>query len=352
MADYDTIVKTMMAKFTELSGIAPDGASDIGIRMKVLAAQIYSLTTELDGIKRQLFPTTAQAKSLDMHAQMRGLCRKTAVNSSGVLRFLRQTPATYDITIAAGTICQTESGGVRFETTDDCVLPKGALYAEAPAKSVQSGEKANVAAQRVCVFVTAPQGVYGVTNPAPFTGGTDAESDTALRERLLSSYQTISNGTNAAFYYNEAMGYDFVYSASVLARARGIGTVDVAVAGRGVLLTSQDLALISADFARKKEICVDVLVKPPVLRPVTIAIGITPCDEYGFDGVKAALETHITEFMSGRRIGFPLLLAELSNCVYGFDGVYNHRVTAPLADTDAAPDELITLGTLTVTRLE
>ncbi len=351
MTDYDTIVKTMTDKFTALSGIVPDAASDIGIRLKVLAAEVFSLLAELEGLRRELFPTTAQGGSLDLHAQTRGLARKEATPSAGVLRFLRQTPAVYELSIPAHTLCQTEQGGVHCETTADCVLNEGALYADAPARSVETGEGANVAAGRVTVFGTAVQGVYAVTNPEPFTGGSEGEDDDALRARLLAGYRTIANGTNAAFYYNEAMKYGFVHSASVLPRARGVGTVDVVAAGKGEALSAEQMALIQEGLAEQKEICVDVQVIPPVLRPVEVAVAVTPRDEYGFEGVKTAVEACITGYLAEKTVGAPLHTAELSNLVYGLAGVYNHHLTLPAQDIPAAPDELITLGALTVTRL-
>lgn len=351
MADYDAIVKAMTDRFTALSGIVPDAASDIGIRLKVLAAEVFSLLAELEGLRRQLFPTTAQGESLDLHAQTRGLARKQATPSVGVLRFLRQTPAVYEIIIPAHTVCQTEQGGVHCETTADCVFKAGALYADAPAQSLEAGEGANIAAGRVTVFATAVQGVYAITNPEPFSGGSEGEDDDALRTRVLTGYQTIANGTNAAFYYNETMKYAFVHSVSVLPRVRGIGTVDVVAAGKGEALSAGQMAIIQQGLAELKEICVDVQVIPPVLHPVEVAITVTPRDEYGFEGVKAAIEACIRAYLAEKAIGTPLHTAELSNLVYGLEGVYNHHLTLPAQDIPLAPDELITLGTLTVTRL-
>ena len=45
-----------------------------------------------------------------------------------------------------------------------------------------------------------PIGVVQCTNPAAFSGGCDAESDEALRGRVLASYQRLPNGANAAYY--------------------------------------------------------------------------------------------------------------------------------------------------------
>lgn len=351
MADYEQILKTMTGRFTELSGIEPNAASDIGIRLKVLAAQIFSLTAELEGLKGQLYPTTAQGEKLDLHAQMRGLTRKQATPATGVLRFSRQSPAACDIVIPAGTRCQTEQDSVQCETTADGILKTGELAAEVPAQTIETGERANVAAGRVTVFACAVSGVYAVTNPTPFTGGCEAEDDDTLRARLLESYRVISNGTNTAFYYNEAMKYPFVHSARVLPRVRGIGTVDVLAAGRGAAPSAEQLAVIQADLAAQKDICVDVRVLPPVLKPTDVTLEVRVRDEYGFESIRQRLTVLITEFFSERQVGAPLYAAELSGRVFGCDGVVNHRLILPSSDIAAADDTLITLGTLTIQRL-
>ena len=59
---YNEILERMNDKFEELSGYSPDRASDIGIRIKLLAGELYSLCTEIDGIKKQMFPNPIQTK--------------------------------------------------------------------------------------------------------------------------------------------------------------------------------------------------------------------------------------------------------------------------------------------------
>ncbi len=351
MADYNEILRAMTGQFEQLAGFSPDAASDIGIRMKVLAAQIFSLRCELETLRQGLFPTTAQTEQLEMHAATRGIRRKAALPSSGMLRFYRQTHAAHDILIPAKTLCQTEGGAVQVETIADCVLPAGALSVETLAQSVQTGAETNIAAGYVTVFGTAPQGVYGVTNPTPFTGGQNAEEDTLLRERLLESYSTIANGTNTAFYYEQAMQHDAVYSASVIPRARGIGTVDVVAAGRGELLTEDALAVIEQELAKQKEICVDVAVRSPSCSTAAVTVALQARDGYGFGQVRDAVLQRIAGYFAAQRIGQPMHVSHLSAELCGVEGVYNHTLLAPAGDIPAAADQLIVLGEVTVTRM-
>ncbi|MFQ7061561.1 MAG: hypothetical protein ACLRQY_02295 [[Clostridium] leptum] len=66
---YESILSRMQDQFQELAGFPADDASDIGIRLKVLAGELFSACTNLDWLKRQVFPQTAQGIQLDYHAQ-------------------------------------------------------------------------------------------------------------------------------------------------------------------------------------------------------------------------------------------------------------------------------------------
>ena len=108
---YESILSRMQGRFQELAGFQADDASDIGIRLKVLAGEIFSAYTNLDWLQRQVFPQTAQGSQLDYHAQQRGIQRKSAVCSQGMLEFSREAALLYDVTIPEGTVCATSQEG-------------------------------------------------------------------------------------------------------------------------------------------------------------------------------------------------------------------------------------------------
>lgn len=89
---YSEILERMQTEFEKNAGYVPDDASDISIRMKTLAGEIFSLESSLDFLKRQMFPTTATGEYLDKHAEMRGLKRKPAIKASGKLMFYVERP--------------------------------------------------------------------------------------------------------------------------------------------------------------------------------------------------------------------------------------------------------------------
>ena len=93
MDSYQEILDRMKAKYKELSGYEADGASDIGIRMQVLAGEVFSLSCYAQWIIRQMFPQTAQGEQLDYHALEQGLTRKPAIAAKGTLSFYLEEAA-------------------------------------------------------------------------------------------------------------------------------------------------------------------------------------------------------------------------------------------------------------------
>ena len=59
MKSYDEFVSAMSRTFTSRAGYSPDEASDIGIRIRVLAGELYNLQSNIQWLKQQVFPQTA-----------------------------------------------------------------------------------------------------------------------------------------------------------------------------------------------------------------------------------------------------------------------------------------------------
>ena len=236
----------------------PDGAGEMAVRMYALAVQVYGLYQEAEWTRRQCFPQTATGEELDKHAFLRGLTRNEAVRAAGTLRFSVGTAAQTDLPIPQGTVCMT-AGLVTFETTREAVLPAGKLSVDVPAQAVLPGSGGNTPAGTIRTMAVAPTGVAACTNPAAFTGGRETEEDEELRARILASYQRLPNGTNAAYYEQEATALEGVAAANVLPKNRGLGTVDIYIAADGGLPSQELLEEVQDALARSLVDCVLVL---------------------------------------------------------------------------------------------
>ena len=91
------------------------------------------------------------------------------------------------------------AAGNAFATAQAATLPAGQLTIAAVAATAQlPGAQGNVAAATLTTFGTRPPGIDSVTNPAGATGGSDAESDPAFRQRIRMYVSGIARGTESA----------------------------------------------------------------------------------------------------------------------------------------------------------
>jgi uncharacterized phage protein gp47/JayE len=348
---YSEILSAMQTRYRELAGFDADDASDIGIRLKVLAAEVAKAYERATTLQEQVFAQTATGLYLERHAETRGLFRKAAVAAQGSLRFRREVPSQININVPAGVIAATRSTPqLRFETTEAVVLPAGQTEILAPAKAISGGRESNVAAGAVTVLVTAAPGLSTVENPVPFAGGVDEENDEALRARLLESYRHISNGANPAFYYDLAMSRDGVESANILPRNRGRGTVDVVIeAADGV--KSAILEDLSDLYAAQKEINVDVQVLGATRVSCGLALELAPENGHSYEVVAAAVSETVATYVGGLAVGAPLLLSHMGAKILAVEGVANYEIHAPTADVKPAGTQVLRPGNIAIIRM-
>ena len=350
MKEWTEIYEQMRGTFAQRAGFVPSEGCDSAVRLYALAAELQSLLMQADWVLDQSFPQTAQGTYLDYHAETRGITRGAAEKAAGVIRFAAADKVTAACPIEKGTVCMTAEG-VRFETTEDAAIAVGSQWADVPAQAVEAGAGGNVIAGTVTLLSAMPVGVVQCTNPAAFSGGCDAESDEALRGRVLASYQRLPNGANAAYYEQEAMRYPGVAAAKAVGRARGIGTVNVVIATHAGVPDAALLAAVETDLQKKREIAVDVKVLTPTVETVAVTAALKAAPGYTFAEAKAGAQSALEALFTGELLGKSVTTARLLTLLCGVEGVENVHLTAPAADVAVGSTELPMLGTVTISEL-
>ena len=350
MKEWTEIYEQMRGTFAQRAGFVPSEGCDSAVRLYALAAELQSLLMQADWVLDQSFPQTAQGMYLDYHAETRGITRAAAEKAAGTLRFAAADKVTAACPIEKGTVCMTAEG-VRFETTEDAAIAVGSQWADVPAQAVEAGAGGNVIAGTVTLLSAMPVGVVQCTNPAAFSGGCDAESDEALRRRVLASYQRLPNGANAAYYEQEAMRYPGVAAAKAVGRARGIGTVNVVIATHAGVPDAALLAAVETDLQKKREIAVDVKVLAPAVETVAVTAALKAAPGYTFAEAKAGAQSALEALFTGELLGKSVTTARLLTLLCGVEGVENVHLTAPAADVAVGSTELPMLGTVTISEL-
>ena len=350
MKEWTEIYEQMRGTFAQRAGFVPSEGCDSAVRLYALAAELQSLLMQADWVLDQSFPQTAQGAYLDYHAETRGITRGAAEKAAGTIRFAAADKVTAACPIEKGTVCMTAEG-VRFETTEDAAIAVGSQWVDVPAQAAEAGAGGNVIAGTVTLLSAMPVGVVQCTNPAAFSGGCDAESDEALRGRVLASYQRLPNGANAAYYEQEAMRYPGVAAAKAVGRARGIGTVNVVIATHAGVPDAALLAAVETDLQKKREIAVDVKVLAPTVETVAVTAALKAAPGYTFAEVKAGAQSALEALFTGELLGKSVTTARLLTLLCGVEGVENVHLTAPAADVTVDATELPMLGTVTLSEL-
>lgn len=352
MKTYDEILASMTQRYSELSGFVPCEESDVSIRLKVLAGEVYSALVEFEWLRRQMFVTTATDKYLDYHGAQRGLSRREASYAQGEVIFTASQTAQEDIVIPEGTVVATAGENpLYFETVEEVIIYSGTTAAHALCESMTKGRKYNVSDGAVCNIVTSVANVTTVTNPDPFTDGADAESDDEFRARIADSYKNASNGTNCAYYKNVALETSGVAGAGVVPRGRGVGTVDVYIAGEGSEVTPELLNQVQNRMSQLREVNVDVLVKEahPVAFDLNMMLEVE--DGYDFDEVRLRFVQVLKDYIATCGVGGKVLLTEIGERVYHLEGVKEYMfVHALCSDLRLAPDQYPVVGDVYVTQ--
>ena len=347
MKTVDEIYGELLVSFGKRTGLEPREGCDLSARMYALAAQVCALYVQADWALRQAFPQTAEGEYLDAHAQLRGLERKRATAAQGTVRFTAGEKADAPREIPKGTVCMT-AGLVRFETERAGVLEAGALTADVPVRALEAGEAGNVSAGAISSMAVAPMGIASCANPQPCGGGSDGEGDEVLRERVLGTFKRLPNGANAAFYEQGALSFDQVAAAAVVARPRGVGSVDIVPATMNGLPDKELLDQLQAYFEERREIAVDLKVRAPRTAVVNITVQVEARESWDRAEVLSRVERAVREWFTGRLLGQDILRAKLGSLIYDCDGVENYAISAPAADLRVDSDVLPMLGTLRV----
>lgn len=137
---------------------------------------------------------------LDEFVRLFGMSRFPAKRATGIVTFERNTPATTDILIPTGVqVTTTGATPVVAQTTSPALIVIGQSSVDVPVQATTAGTPGNVVANSLRYRTVPLAGITSFTNPGPLTGGADAESDAALRQRFTQTLFRNMAGTESMF---------------------------------------------------------------------------------------------------------------------------------------------------------
>jgi hypothetical protein len=162
---------------------------------------------------------TATGPDLDRLAALRGIFRKGATQSQGNVQFLTSSPQT----IIAGTVLN----AVNSLTYQVQVTSVYNNLENIPITSISTGSNTNLSVGTSMTWSVPPYNSQStVLVSTPLTGGTDTETDDALRARLIAVQQYPQQAGNASQLINVASTLDpLIQQAFVYPNFNGLGTL-------------------------------------------------------------------------------------------------------------------------------
>lgn len=187
----------------------------------------------LNEIVQIFFPEWAYGQYLDMHARAAGLSRKLATAASGTLKVTgvegTVIPKGFKFSVPATAI----TPNIEYETLEDAVIPgdtsNRTVYINI--QCTEAGTVGNVPQNSVKLMSSPIGGIAEITNEAEITGGTEEETDDALRERIAEIDERGGESFvgNDADYIRWAKEVEGVGEALVVPEWKGSGTGTVKI---------------------------------------------------------------------------------------------------------------------------
>ncbi len=362
-------VQTFTGLMQQMAAAVQGGATQlidltVGAVLRALLEAAASVALWLQWLIVQVLSATRAATSagpdLDSWMADFSLLRMPGASALGTVTFSRYTSG-LAATIPVGCTIMTQDGLTQFSVIADAALPAwngsngytlaaGLISVDVPAMAAQSGAGSNVQAGTITVLTTPIPGVDLVINAAPMAGGTDPESDAALRARFTLYINSRSLATPSAILFAVAslrpgLRYTLLENQTLAGVVQAGNFCVIVDDGSGAPAASLLTAAQGAVNA-VRPIGSTYIVVGPLVVPASVALTI----ETGTPGTHAlvaqSVQTAIATWIASLPIGGTLAISRLDAIAHETDpGVISVTSTTINSATQdlTAPDNAVIL---------
>ena len=342
----------------------------IGAVLRSVAEANAGVVLWLQGLILQVLALTRLATStgadVDTWVNDWGVYRLSATLAIGSVTYSRFTP-TNSALIPVGALVQTADGTQTFAVVADptnsmwsttqngYLLPAGVASVTVPVQATTGSSAGNVVAGAVNVIFSAIVGVDTVTNALPFAGGSNAETDAALKARFIKFVASLSKGTIPAIQY-AVTSLQLGLQCTVIENTTPDGstkagylwvTVDDGTGAPSSATLST--AALAVGNTRAGGIMWGVFA--PTVITANISITITTAPGYDHPTLVAAVAAAVKAYVNTLPLGQSLIFVGLTSAISAVSpGISNMAVSVNLSRNDvvAAQNNVVKLGSLTV----
>lgn len=335
------LISQMQADAEREAGATQLRQSNLRVLPKVFAFGVHGLYAYIDWVVKQLFPDSSEKSFLERQASIQGIYRRDATAATGTLTVTRTAGAT----IPVGTVFVAADGETRFTTTEEPEVDES----EVPVQCMTTGTGGNREAGETYALVSPLSGVATEATGSEMAGGTEAETDDSLRERLIYRLQNPPRGGTATDYVAWAMEVPGVTRAWCFPKELGIGTVTVRFATDGLtengVPTEGMVSIVSDYIAENAPVTAATTVVAPVAKTVNFVIEDLYPDT---PSVRAQIEAELKSlFIREAEPGKALLISHVRQAISSAAGEEDFELVSPTEDIGADVDELLVVGSVT-----
>lgn len=320
--------------------------SVLKVLARVWAGVVYPLHLFLFWIYAQAFAHLADGDQLDRHGQEIGVFRKPATFANGLVIF----PGATGVVIPQGTLIQTVSDRVEYQTTQDVTLTGPTLVS---VTAIVAGSAGNQESGVPLELVSPIVGVDTVRTSGAISEGAEIEGDEEYRARILYKKRNPPQGGADADYVIWATSVSPVTDCWVFPQYPEANSVTLRVANYNasppVLSPSevQDVVDYVTDRSRKP-VTADVRVASVQASAIVVRAQIRPFNTT----TMAAADTELRDLFSARAKpqgepgtpGTSIARSQVQNAISSATGVTGAIITEILQDGVAVTDITLTIN--------
>lgn len=364
------IMKMILPKDLDLS---PGGhAYNLTMPTALVIAELCEFV--LPEVVKLIFPEYSYGQFVDAHAKVKGMTRRAATAANGNIT-ITGSPKT---AIPAGSLFSTASvndePSVDYKTLEAVTIPETGTVSVG-VECTHTGIIGNTTENTIVLVSSRLNGITGVTNEEPLTGGTEEESDESLIERIVE--------------FNKSQGESFVGSTADYkrwAKSAGAGNATVIPASDTSGLVTIIITDANGDPATE-QLCTKVYnyimspdnpderlapinatlkVEPPATMQISVIATVELADDASLEAVKTAYMAQLASYLpvaldegeiKYSRVAAALSAVEGANDYSGLQiglkvgetvtyGTSNIEITSNQLPTINAEDLILTSGTV------
>lgn len=350
--DTETVENAVLDSYQNITGRALHKADPIRLFCLFVADVIVQFMNKINDTGKQNLLKYSRGDNLENLAALLGVTRIPASAAVTTMKVTLSAVRDADITVPKGTRITTDDH-VNFATDKAIVIQAGDTTGEVPATCVSTGTAGNdYLPGEIRTIVDPVPFVKSIVNTTKSEGGSDTETDAALRERVFEAPESFSVAGPAGAYRFWAMTTNSnIVDVSVTSPTPGVVNVVPLLTNGGIpgdeILEEVDKTLSADDI---RPLTDDV----HVLAPTVVSYDIDAKYYIDADADAATVQAAVTEAIAyyvlwqKSKLGRDIVPSRLIHKLMAVSGVKRVEVTAPtytvLKGTEVAHE-----GTVSVT---